>query len=90
MYPSNILHIYVSKVVLDKWKSEFFSTLYKSIQSQHFNKVCLEQIKQLNQDMESCRTIGDNGNIFLSCDISYDEVEYRVNKSKMNKSVGFE
>ena len=29
-------------------------------------------------------------NIMLNCDISYDEVEAQVNKSTLNKSVGFD
>ena len=40
--------------------------------------------------MESCRTVADNTNIILNCDISYVEVEYQVNKSKINKAVGFD
>ena len=75
--------------VLEKWESEF-SLLYNSVQSHNFNKANLKQIKQLNQDMESCGTVADNSNIFLNCDISYDEVEYQVNTAKRNKSVGFD
>ena len=75
--------------VSEKWQLEF-SILYNSIQIQNVNKANLEQIKKLNQGMESCGAIADNLSIVLNCDISFHEVEYQINKAKRNKSFGFD
>ena len=61
-------------------------TLYNSIQGQILIKLSCGKL--IKSNMESCRTVTDNTNIILNCDISYVEVEHQVNKSKINKSVG--
>ena len=76
------------KDVLHKWETDFTKLYNTSIND--FDEYFLHTIKKLNRETELNMKAMNNQNILLNCDISYDEVEAQINKSKLNKSVGFD
>ena len=76
-----------SDIVLDKWASNFENLLNEKTNNPNFDENFYNKIIEQKQSREA--NINDLNN-FLNHDFTIEEVAYHVNKSKTNKSAGFD
>ena len=76
-----------SDIVLDKWASDFENLLNKKTNNPNFDENFYNMIIEQKQSREA--NINDLNN-FFNHDFTIEEVAYHVNKSKTNKSAGFD